>query len=138
MVGIQKILMKNVLEYLVNTASRLPDKMAVTDGEEECSYRELELKSYLVGRVLSDYVTPGKPVAVMKKKSVKTLQIFLGIAYAGGFYCLLDPDFPDDRIKISWLLFSPEVVVTDAETVEKLSRVGYQGEILTVDELCKG
>ena len=50
--------MKNVLEYLVNTASRLPEKMAVTDGEEDCSYSELELKSYLVGRVLSDYVTP--------------------------------------------------------------------------------
>ena len=127
--------MKNVLEYLVNTASRLPDKMAVTDGEEECSYCELELKSYLAGRVLSDYVTPGKPVAVMKKKSVKTLQIFLGTAYAGGFYCLLDPDFPDDRIKSQLSTLSPEVVVTDAETVEKLSRVGYQGKVLTVDEL---
>ena len=127
--------MKNVLEYLANTASRLPDKMAVTDGEEECSYSELELKSYLVGRVLSDYVTPGKPVAVMKKKSVKTLQIFLGTAYAGGFYCLLDPDFPDDRIKSQLSTLSPEVVVTDAETVEKLSRVGYQGKFITVDEL---
>ena len=127
--------MKNVLEYLVNTASRLPEKMAVTDGEEECSYSELELKSYLVGKVLSDYVTPGKPVAVMKKKSVKTLQIFLGTAYAGGFYCLLDPDFPDDRIKSQLATLSPEVVVTDAETVDKLSRVGYQGKVLTVDEL---
>ncbi len=127
--------MKNVLEYLVNTASRLPDKMAVTDGEEECSYKELEQKSYLVGKVLLDYVTPGKPVAVMKKKSVKTLQIFLGTAYAGGFYCLLDPDFPDDRIKTQLATLSPEVVVTDAETVEKLSRVGYQGEILTVEDI---
>ena len=127
--------MKNVLEYLVNTASRLPDKMAVTDGEEECSYKELEQKSYLVGKVLLDYVTPGKPVAVMKKKSVKTLQIFLGTAYAGGFYCMLDPDFPDDRIKIQLATLSPEVVVTDAETVEKLSRVGYQGEILTVEDI---
>ena len=127
--------MKNVLEYLVNTASRLPDKMAVTDGEEECSYKELEQKSYLVGKVLLDYVTLGKPVAVMKKKSVKTLQIFLGTAYAGGFYCLLDPDFPDDRIKTQLATLSPEVVVTDAETVEKLSRVGYQGEILTVEDI---
>ncbi len=127
--------MKNVLEYLVNTASRLPDKMAVTDGEEECSYGELQLESYLVGKVLSEYVSLGKPVAVLKKKSVKTLQIFLGTAYAGGFYSLLDPDFPDDRIKTQLATLSPEVVVTDDETVEKLGRVGYQGEILTVKEI---
>ena len=127
--------MKNVLEYLVNTASRLPEKMAVTDGEEECSYGELQLESYLVGKVLSEYVSLGKPVAVLKKKSVKTLQIFLGTAYAGGFYCLLDPDFPDDRIKSQLATLSPEVVVTDDETVEKLGRVGYQGEILTVKEI---
>ena len=32
-------------------------------------------------------------------KSVKTLQIFMGIVYAGCFYTLIDPSFPKERIK---------------------------------------
>ena len=127
--------MKNVLEYLENTAHRLPDKMAVTDGNESCTFSELQSNAAKIGRVLSDYVSAGKPVAVLMKKSTKTLQIFMGTVYAGGFYCLLDPDFPDARHKSQLETLQPELIVTEPETMEKVERLGFDGAVLTTDEL---
>ena len=69
--------MKNVLEYLENTASRLPDKLAVTDGSESCTFAELRSTSARIGGVLSKFVSKGEPVGVLMKKSTRTLQIFL-------------------------------------------------------------
>ena len=90
--------------------------MAVTDGEESVTFAELKSVSSRIGRVLSDYISPSQPVAVMMKKSTKTLQIFLGIVYAGGFYCLLDPDFPDERHKNQLATLEPKVLIAEAET----------------------
>ena len=127
--------MKNVLEYLEQTAARLPDKMAVTDGEEACNFSELQRDSARIGRILSDYIEPSEPVAVMMKKSTKTLRIFLGTVYAGGFYCLLDPDFPDERHKSQLETLSPKVIVTESGTLEKIERLGFKGTVILTDEL---
>lgn len=127
--------MNNVLEYLENTARRLPDKMAVTDGNESCTFAELKLKSASIGRVLSDVISAGEPVAVMMKKSTKTLQIFLGTAYANGFYCLLDPAFPDERHKSQLATLQPKVLITEPETMEKVERLGFDGTVITTEEL---
>ena len=56
--------MKNILEYLENTASRLPDKMAVTDGEESCTFAELKSFSARIGHVLSEYISAGASGAI--------------------------------------------------------------------------
>ena len=127
--------MNNVLEYLENTARRLPDKMAVTDGNESCTFAELKINSARIGRVLSDVISAGEPVAVMMKKSTKTLQIFLGTAYANGFYCLLDPDFPDERHKSQLTTLQPKVIVTEPATLEKIERLGFEGTVITTEEL---
>ena len=127
--------MKNVLEYLEETANRLPDKMAVVDDKESCTFAELKSNSARIGSVLSEFVSSSKPVAVMMKKSTKTLQIFLGTVYAGGFYCLLDPDFPDERHRSQLSTLKPEVIVAEPDSLEKIARLGFEGNVITTEEL---
>ena len=129
--------MKNVLEYLEATAGRLPDKMAVTDGEESATFAELKSVSSRIGRVLSDYISPSQPVAVMMKKSTKTLQIFLGIVYAGGFYCLLDPDFPDERHRSQLSTLQTGLIITESDSLDKIERLQFSGNVITTEELFK-
>ena len=129
--------MKNVLEYLEATAGRLPDKMAVTDGEESVTFAELKSVSSRIGRVLSDYISPSQPVAVMMKKSTKTLQIFLGIVYAGGFYCLLDPDFPDERHQSQLSTLQTGLIITEPDSLDKIERLQFSGNVITTEELFK-
>lgn len=127
--------MENVLEYLEKTKDRFPDKTAVIDDKEKCSYKELWEISCSIGIKLSEYIKQGDGVAVLQKKSVKTLQVFFGIVYAGGFYSLIDPDFPQDRISNMLSVMKPPVVVTSEEFSEKLKSAGYNGKILFINEL---
>ena len=91
--------MINVLEYLENTARKYPKKIAAIDNKESCTYEQLLCKSKEIGVYLANETSVRKPIAVFMDKSVKTLQIFMGIAYAGCFYTLIDPSFPKERIK---------------------------------------
>ena len=127
--------MKNVLEYLENTALKYPDKKGAVDDKEECSYEQLLLISQALGIRLSKEMLKGRGVAVLQKKSVKTLQLFMGTVYAGGFYSLIDPDFPDQRITDMLSVLKPAVVITASQQVERLKNAGYEGKILIAEEL---
>ena len=127
--------MKNVLEYLEQTASCLPDKLAVADGTDERTFKQLKEESYTIGSILKGYIEPGMPVAVMMKKCVSVYEVFLGTVYAEGFYCLLDPDFPEERLGNMIRTLAPEVIVVEEKNLEKLQSIGYQGEVLTIEEL---
>jgi non-ribosomal peptide synthetase component F len=48
----------------------------------------------------------------------------LGIVYAGGFYSLLDPDFPDERHASQLKTLSPELLITEPETLAKIEPYG--------------
>lgn len=127
--------MKNVLEYLEASAARLPEKTAVIDDKVQCTYKELRDYSRMMGHLLSGYSIEGKPVAVMMKKSVLTLEVFFGTVYAGGFYSLTDPDFPVTRLKEQLKVLQPEVVVTLEEYKDKLAEAGYTGHVVLGDGL---
>ncbi len=127
--------MKNVLEYMEESAGRLPDKTAAIDDKESCTYRQLQETSEKIGLCLTEYISKEQPVAVFMKKSVLTLEVFFGIVYAGGFYSLLDPGFPTERTKKQLEVLQPQVVVTTPEYREKLAETGYAGTILIAEEL---
>lgn len=84
--------MKNVLEYLENTAERLPDKTGVTDPDGSYSFRELEEKAKRVGSFLAGKVKPGQPVGLFMGKSKEAYAAMLGIVYAGCFSVYLNSE----------------------------------------------
>ena len=127
--------MKNVLEYLEETAEKMPDKTAVIDPEHRQSYAGLLDASRLAGYRLLEYVKPAAPVAVMLKKSVRTLEICFGAVYSGGFYSLIDPDFPITRIARVMEVLQPAVVVAEEASTEALRAAGYEGIILSPEAL---
>lgn len=127
--------MKNVLEYMEASAERFADKIAVVDDVDKCTYGELRETSENIGVVLNRYIKPEQPVAVLMKKGVRTLEVFFGTVYAGGFYCLLDPDFPAGRISGMLSTLQPAVVVTKDEYRGVLDEAGFEGKVILLDEL---
>lgn len=129
--------MKNVLEYLEASAKRVPDKVAVRDVESSCTYRELYEDAGRIGAVLSTHANPGSPIAVLADKSVDTLKIFMGIAYAGCFYTLIDPSFPAERIQTIMRVLRPVTVIyaSEAKAIEVIRDSGYEGTEIMVQEL---
>ena len=75
--------MRNVLEYLEQSAERFPEKSAVTDGICTYTYKELLAYSRKIGSGIAAYCRSEQPVAVLAEKGADTLAAFLGIIESG-------------------------------------------------------
>lgn len=134
--------MYNVLEYLENSADKYPNKIAVVDASETCTYAELLDKSRIIGSNLLQITEnnkaselKSKSVAVFMDKSVKALQAFMGIVYAQGFYTLIDPSFPEDRINKMLEVLETTCIITNKKYKTKLELMNVTATILDIDEL---
>jgi natural product biosynthesis luciferase-like monooxygenase protein len=80
-------------------ARATPDAIAVTDGSQSLTYRELAERVTRFAAVLAERgVGVDVPVGVHTTRSVEMLVAVLAILEAGGAYVPLDPEFPADRI----------------------------------------
>lgn len=127
--------MKNILEYLENSALRFPDKIAARDEKNQCTFAELQRRAWEIGTYIAKRTSLRRPVVVFMEKSVETLQIFMGIVSAGDFYVLVDPGFPIQRISQILEVLEPEIVITKKENREKLLETGYHGLVTETTEL---
>lgn len=127
--------MNSILDYLEQTSKKYPDKTAVIDENHSCTYYELKCRAREIGTYLGRTGNSAKPVAVFMDKSVKTLQAFLGIVYSGGFYTLIDPEFPTERIKQILKVLKPQTVLTLKENVSKINETDSNVCIVDIDEI---
>ena len=76
----------NVLEYLEKTVTRVPDKLAFSNGEEGLTFAEVYHDSRAIGSYLASKGYYGEPVVVFMRKHPTTLTAFFGTMYAGCYY----------------------------------------------------
>jgi D-alanine--poly(phosphoribitol) ligase subunit 1 len=122
----------NVLDYFENGAlAHTPDKIAVVDGDDEYSFRELELRSKDFAQLIFNKVTTfRRPIAVFLPKCVWTIVADLGILYSGNFYTNLDLKSPPDRLKNILKTVDPILIVTISTFRESLLALGVDDEMI--------
>jgi amino acid adenylation domain-containing protein len=102
-------------------AAQTPDAVAVAADRRQLSYRELDERSNRLARYLQGLgVGPDTLVGVSMGRSELLAISLLAILKAGGAYVPLDPGFPKDRL--SWVIEDSgmAVILTTAETRERL------------------
>ena len=124
----------NILWSLEQTAEKYADRVAVSDVDQELTWKELVKKAQVIGAELSKKVQPGNPVPVLLEKSSETLAVMLGIVYAGCFYVMIDPEQPLERLKDILSVLKTDLVLTDSTYKNQLEDAGYQGEIYLLDQ----
>lgn len=127
-------MMKNILEYLEQSALQYPDKIAVRDPQGMNTYTQLRDNARRTGSYFLSRESTRRPIAVFMDKSVRVLELFMGIVYSGNFYVLIDPSFPVERINRILEVLNPLCVVTLQDNVSKLQETGYKGDIVIEDE----
>lgn len=116
----------NVLDYLENSARRVPERAAYTDERQTITYRELESLSKAVGTALSQKVLPRTPVAVlMDARDARCVAAFLGILYAGCFYVPLDPAMPKERLELILRGLEPALILYDEKCAPRVAGLPY-------------
>lgn len=127
-------MIKNVLEYLENTAQR-SCAAAVIDENGMCSYADLLQSSKKIGSALAAKTECNKPVAVLMEKGIHTLSAFFGIVYAGCYYTLLNPDLPSARLMHVQNVLQAEYVITDDAHLQMAREIFPEESILLLDNL---
>ena len=129
--------MKNVLEYLEESAKKYPNKIAVKDPENSCSYINLLQNAKHIGSGVLQYEVPRSPVIVFMNKSVEALSAFMGIVHAGCFYIFINPDQTDTRIKQILEITKAKCIITHSEFISAIKKVEFSGHILEYSKLVK-
>lgn len=114
----------NILWSLEQTAKKYEDRVAVSDVNQELTWKGLVKKAQVIGAELSKKVQPGNPIPVLLEKSSETLAVMLGIVYAGCFYVPVNPMNPAERLRKIMEKLEPEVIISDEKGKEQLEAVG--------------
>jgi amino acid adenylation domain-containing protein len=113
-------------------AARVPDAVAVVDGAERLTYRELNRRAnQLAHRLRRAGVGPDVCVGLCLDRSPELVTGILAILKAGGAYVPLDPAYPPDRLKFLLLDSQAPIVVTRERLADNLDVPGLH--ILCVD-----
>ncbi|WP_197321538.1 non-ribosomal peptide synthetase [Saccharomonospora sp. NB11] len=101
-----------------------PDAVAVSTGDSELSYAELDARSdRLADHLLGLGVSPEDAVGVALPRSVDLVVALLGVLKTGAAYLALDPQQPEERRALVLKDAEVDVVVTP----DLLARVPEQG-----------
>jgi acyl-CoA synthetase (AMP-forming)/AMP-acid ligase II len=104
---------KSVIEYLVATAAKYPEKIAVQDSIGSITFTELLRSAYVIADEIKAKGLWKSPVGVYIPKGCRMVQAFAGINMSGNFYIPLDTKSPETRILSILNVLEAEAVITD-------------------------
>ena len=127
----------NILEYLEETAARVPEKIAFSDGTDSLSFGELLRASQAIGTKLIELGLRREPVLILMDKHPSTVAAFLGVVYAGGFYVPLDSEMPKLRAEAIAANVGAKYLICDSKN-RVVAEALLPGRVLLFDEISAG
>lgn len=92
---------KTIQQLFEEQVGKTPDSIALVFEDKTMSYAELNRKANQVAYLLREKgVKPDDIVALMMERSFDVVVGMVGILKAGGAFLPIDPDYPDERIKL--------------------------------------
>lgn len=126
---------RNVAEPFERQAELTPDAVALVEGTQELSYRELNEAANRLARCMREahQIVPGRRVAVFLGRSIAQVVSIYAAVKAGATYVPIDPGLPDGRISAILTDAAPHLVLVDEARQERSSHI-WQGATLRADE----
>lgn len=103
----------NVLQYLEDSALKVPKKMAFVDERNSVSYQDLHKQAQQIGTALMQKIQGDirKPIVVFVDRNIESLVAFMGVAYSGNFYVPIDIQMPKMRVELILNTLNPAAMV---------------------------
>jgi len=119
-------------------ANKTPDRIAVTFGEQQLTYRELNERANQVAHLLrSKGVKPESTVCIIVDRTLHMAVGVLAILKAGGAYVPIDPDYPQERQAFIWQDSQAQILVTEKK-YENAIRDAKDVVLLDVEDVYQG
>jgi len=127
--------MINVVEYLENSFEKNAKKIAVIEEDKKLTYAELKDYSERVASFIVNQNIFNEPVIIFMDKGIDALVSFLGCAYAGCCYSLINPLFPLNRINQIKEIVNTKLIITNEENYEKAKSYFENYNIQLINEI---
>ncbi len=126
----------HVLDYLEETARRLPDKIAFAGEGEALSFGQLRELARSVGSFLSARGVCRRPVAVFMDKSPREIAAFFGVIAGGCFYVPIDAEMPESRIRLILETIQTPLILCDGANLPRARALAGNAEAVLFDDIC--
>lgn len=127
--------MKNILELLEDTASRFGTRSAFCDEANALTWAQVLSLSRAVGTALLRAGAGGGAVALYFERGALCAPAMLGVLAAGGFYIVLDPAQPPERLRRITAQLEPVTFLADAAHLDAARALaGPGGRVLSAEE----
>ncbi|MFG3525888.1 non-ribosomal peptide synthetase [Streptomyces sp. NPDC047917] len=108
-------------ELFEETVARHPERIAVRDGKDALTYRELDARSQeLARRIHGLGIGRGDLVGVYLHRSADIFAVLLAVLRAGAAYVAIDSRYPDTRRDLMLRLSGVRVVITEPDWADRL------------------
>lgn len=108
-----------VTRWLDKTSMNFPDKVAIEDRNGKILFKELREKALKISGKLLSLGLIHSPIAVILEKSIEAVTAFLGVAYSGNFYTVIDVEMPKERVDKILKQFKPMVIICHKSSIMK-------------------
>lgn len=124
---------KSMADLFRDQAGRIPDAIAVVDGEQTLSYAQLDRLSERCAFHLQKrhVLQPEEVVGVMTGRTSSLPIALLGILKGGGVYLPIDPDQPESRIRHMISDSGLKTMIVDQETESRV--IGFADTVTVIE-----
>lgn len=126
-----------ITDYLDRSAALFPKKDAYIDQDKTITFGKLQEQAWMLGMNLIRKELFRQPIAVFLDKGIDCIVSFMGIAYSGNFYTVIDTRMPQTRIERIINTFQPKVILTDHAHKEYADRFGMGADIVCIEDTRK-
>lgn len=128
---------KSALEYLENTVSKNPYKVAVIEENASYTYKKLQDEAKIIGSAFHDILN-GKiqqPIMLFMEKSFRCMAAMFGTMYSGNIYVPMDIKTPIDRLNSILSTLESDIILTTRDEKNILEKIGYEGSVYIYEEI---
>ena len=127
--------MNNVIEYLEKSSIKFKNKIAVIEEDKKLSYSKLNSYSKIVGSFIAEKGLFNEPIVIFMDKGIDTLISFFGCIYAGCYYSLVNPEFPESRISQIRDVINTRLVITNEKNLDNAKKYFSNSLVVDISEI---
>ena len=128
----------NILEYLEQTAQRLPEKTALADDKQILSFRQWQQQAENIGTAIVQATnsTIRSAVLVFVDRRIEGLVGAMGAVESGNFYVPIDCKMPFERVRLIADVCKPIAAVATTEAdLKTLDQIEFAGPRFIYNEV---